>query len=239
MHYTSLYNYRGSAFYICCIFLHISILAFLIKNKTSPRNAVCCTFSNSSKGSVTHQIPSTHTVPLFLKQEINSLSCHQSQNLQFSGEVVTCREEHLRNRALRSPRRHGCGFMSVSILLKQGPFCVQSILLVQSRGTWFVVAPNEKQIKASKSGGELPAQTELWMNISGAQLASEADWDNKSGRESNVTPCQPLHNSIKKDHLFSAVYFSLFTIYGTKYVFNKNMRKNASKTCLYSQDRVH
>lgn len=87
---------------LCFIFLLISILSPLIQNKMSPGNASCCTFSNSSKGLVTHQIPSTHTVPLFLKQEINSLSCHQSQNLQFSGEVVACREEHLRNRALCS-----------------------------------------------------------------------------------------------------------------------------------------
>lgn len=76
-------------------------------------------------------------------------------------------------------------------------------------------------MRALKKGAELPAQTEQWMNISGAQLASEADWDNESGQESNVTPCQPLHHFIKK----TTVYFFPFNINGTKYVFNKNTRK--------------
>lgn len=92
----------------------------------------------------------------------------------------------------------------------------------------FVAAQTEEQMKTEslKNGDKLPAQTELWMNISGAQLASEADWDNKSDRESNVSLCQPPHNSNAKDHLFSAVYFSLFTTYGTKYVFSFQNKKH-------------
>lgn len=79
-----------------------------------------------------------------------------------------------------------------------------------------------------KNGDKLPAQTELWMNISGAQLASEADWDNKSGWESNVSLCQPPHNAFKRTTYSPLFIFSLFTTYGTKYVFifqNKKHKK--------------
>lgn len=87
----------------------------------------------------------------------------------------------------------------------------------------FVAAQAEEQMKTEsfKNGDKLPAQTELWMNISGAQLASEADWDNKSDRESNVSLCQPSHDSIKK-----TTYSPLFTTYGTKYVFSFQNKKH-------------
>lgn len=235
MHYSSLHDYQCAAFYIWCIIFTHFYIVLCSKNKSSPGNAVCCTFSNSSKGLVTHQIPSTHTLPLFLKQEINSLSCHRSQNLQFSGEVVACREEHLRNRALCSPHRSPSPFAMAVVLCQFLSFWSKAHF-VCSPFYWsnhvglFVAAQTEEQIKASKNGGKLPTQTELWMNILGAQLASEADWDNKSGRESNVSPCQPLHNSIKKTtysllFIFLCLPFMAQNMFSTK-TWGKLLKKN-------------
>lgn len=55
--------------------------AFLLGLLTEETELALDAARDSLKGLVTHQIPSTHAVPLSLQQEINSLSRHQSQKL--------------------------------------------------------------------------------------------------------------------------------------------------------------